>query len=55
MTPRHQRPLGRRKLLVALGGAVVAAPVAAAVAPHALAGAGPDGDGAAPWPRARCR
>lgn len=38
MTPRHQRPLARRKLLVALGGAVVAAPVAAAVAPHALAG-----------------
>jgi hypothetical protein len=48
MTPRHQRPLGRRKLLVALGGAVVAAPVAAAVAPHALAGAGPDGGGASP-------
>jgi hypothetical protein len=44
MTPRHQRPLGRRKLLVALGGAVVAAPVAAAVAPHALAGVGADGD-----------
>ncbi|MFD5007425.1 glycoside hydrolase family 64 protein [Streptomyces mutabilis] len=48
MTPRHQRPLGRRKLLVALGGAVVAAPVAAAVAPHALAGVGADGDTAAP-------
>ncbi|MGX1402972.1 hypothetical protein RKD40_000585 [Streptomyces ambofaciens] len=42
MTPRHQRPLARRKLLVALGGAVVAAPVAAAVAPHALAGVGSD-------------
>lgn len=48
MTPRHQRPLGRRKLLVALGGAVVAAPVAAAVAPHALAGVDADGDTAAP-------
>ncbi|MGV9292178.1 glycoside hydrolase family 64 protein [Streptomyces sp. NPDC003719] len=43
MTPRHQRPLGRRKLLVALGGAVVAAPAVAAVAPHALAGTGADG------------
>ncbi|GAA5206983.1 glycoside hydrolase family 64 protein [Streptomyces thinghirensis] len=42
MTPRHQRPLARRKLLVALGGMVVAAPVAAAVAPHALAGVGSD-------------
>ncbi|WP_217251345.1 glycoside hydrolase family 64 protein [Streptomyces sp. AC602_WCS936] len=48
MTPRHQRPLGRRKLLVALGGAAVAAPVAAAVAPHALAGVGADDDTAAP-------
>ncbi|MFE0819323.1 glycoside hydrolase family 64 protein [Streptomyces sp. NPDC058794] len=48
MTPRHQRPLGRRKLLAALGGAAVAAPVAAAVAPHALAGVGADGDPAAP-------
>ncbi|MGW0336258.1 glycoside hydrolase family 64 protein [Streptomyces sp. NPDC003011] len=38
MTPRHQRSLGRRKLLFALGGAVVAAPAVAAVAPHALAG-----------------
>ncbi|MEU6357290.1 beta-1,3-glucanase family protein [Streptomyces sp. NPDC047072] len=38
MTPRHQRGLGRRKLLFALGGAVVAAPAVAAVAPHALAG-----------------
>ncbi|WP_406131091.1 beta-1,3-glucanase family protein [Streptomyces sp. NBC_00989] len=36
-TPRHQRPLGRRKLLFALGGAVVAAPAVAALAPHALA------------------
>ncbi|MFG3212357.1 glycoside hydrolase family 64 protein [Streptomyces tendae] len=42
MTPRHQRPLARRKLLVALGGMVVAAPVAAAVAPHALAEVGAD-------------
>ncbi|MFE0811692.1 glycoside hydrolase family 64 protein [Streptomyces sp. NPDC058848] len=48
MTPRHQRPLGRRKLLAALGGAAVAAPVAAAVAPHALAGVGADSDPAAP-------
>ncbi|MFC8867521.1 beta-1,3-glucanase family protein [Streptomyces sp. NPDC057148] len=48
MTPRHQRPLGRRKLLVSLGGAAVAAPVAAAVAPHALAGVGADGGTAAP-------
>ncbi|MGV9698629.1 glycoside hydrolase family 64 protein [Streptomyces sp. NPDC003470] len=48
MTPRHQRPLGRRKLLVALGGAVVAAPAVAAVAPHALAGTGADGGTAAP-------
>ncbi|MEU0335393.1 beta-1,3-glucanase family protein [Streptomyces sp. NPDC006193] len=43
MTPRHQRNLGRRKFLFALGGAAVAAPVVAAVAPHALAG--PAGDG----------
>ncbi|MGC9441839.1 glycoside hydrolase family 64 protein [Streptomyces sp. WG5] len=48
MTSRHQRPLGRRKLLVALGGAVVAAPVAAAVAPHALAEVGSDSGPAAP-------
>lgn len=53
MTPRHQRPLARRKLLVALGGAVVAAPVAAAVAPHALAGIGPDGP--APAAAGACR
>ncbi|MEY9490615.1 hypothetical protein RKD26_006409 [Streptomyces calvus] len=38
MTPRHQRNLGRRKLLFALGGAAVAVPAAAALAPHALAG-----------------
>ncbi|MFK4149178.1 beta-1,3-glucanase family protein [Streptomyces sp. NPDC004065] len=38
MTPRHQRALGRRKFLVALGGAAVAAPAVAAIAPHALAG-----------------
>ncbi|MEU9354297.1 glycoside hydrolase family 64 protein [Streptomyces griseoloalbus] len=38
MTPRHQRTLGRRKVLFALGGAAVAVPAAAALAPHALAG-----------------
>ncbi|MFJ8630677.1 beta-1,3-glucanase family protein [Streptomyces sp. NPDC093568] len=38
MTPRHQRPLGRRRLLLTLGGAAVAVPVAAAVTPYALAG-----------------
>ncbi|GGU23124.1 glycoside hydrolase family 64 protein [Streptomyces coeruleorubidus] len=37
MTPRHRRPLTRRTLLTALGGAVVAAPAVAALAPHALA------------------
>ncbi|KOU75957.1 glycosyl hydrolase [Streptomyces sp. MMG1533] len=37
MTPRHQRDLGRRKLLVALGGAAVAAPAVAAMGPYALA------------------
>lgn len=37
MTPRHQRNLGRRKVLFALGGAAVAVPAAAAIAPHALA------------------
>ncbi|MFJ9664735.1 glycoside hydrolase family 64 protein [Streptomyces sp. NPDC101219] len=42
MTPRHQRTLGRRKVLFALGGAAVAAPAVAALAPHALA----DGPGA---------
>lgn len=44
MTSRHQRPLGRRRLLFALGGAAVAVPTAAAVAPYALAGAPTDGD-----------
>ncbi|MFG2310509.1 beta-1,3-glucanase family protein [Streptomyces sp. NPDC048566] len=38
MTPRHQRDLTRRKLLFALGGAAVAVPAIATVAPHALAG-----------------
>ncbi|WP_328350007.1 glycoside hydrolase family 64 protein [Streptomyces sp. NBC_00445] len=38
MTPRHQRTLGRRRFLVALAGAAVAAPGVAAIAPHALAG-----------------
>ncbi|GGY99683.1 beta-1,3-glucanase family protein [Streptomyces poonensis] len=42
MTARHQRTLGRRKLLFALGGAAVAVPAVAAVAPHALAD--PTGD-----------
>ncbi|MEW1642770.1 glycoside hydrolase family 64 protein [Streptomyces sp. NPDC091219] len=37
MTARHHRPLGRRKLLFALGGAAVAAPAVAALAPYALA------------------
>lgn len=37
MTARHQRNLGRRKLLFALGGAAVALPAAAVIAPHALA------------------
>ncbi|WP_329352675.1 beta-1,3-glucanase family protein [Streptomyces sp. NBC_01261] len=37
MTPRHQRTLGRRKLLFTLAGAAVAAPAVAALAPHALA------------------
>jgi hypothetical protein len=37
MTPRHQRHLGRRKVLFALGGAMAAAPAVAALAPHALA------------------
>lgn len=43
MTPRHQRTLGRRKLLFALGGAAVALPAAAAIAPHALAGQSGEG------------
>jgi hypothetical protein len=38
MTPRHQRNLTRRKMLFALGGAAVAVPAIAAVAPLALAG-----------------
>ncbi|WP_030175347.1 beta-1,3-glucanase family protein [Streptomyces sp. NRRL S-813] len=38
MAPRHQRTLGRRKFLAALGGVAVAAPAAAVIAPHALAG-----------------
>ncbi|MFE6284242.1 glycoside hydrolase family 64 protein [Streptomyces sp. NPDC057877] len=37
MTARHQRRLGRRKLLFALGGAAVAIPAAATLAPYALA------------------
>ncbi|WP_406193327.1 beta-1,3-glucanase family protein [Streptomyces sp. NBC_01017] len=46
MTPRHQRTLGRRRLLFALGGAAVAVPAIATVAPHALAGT--PASGAAP-------
>ncbi|GHK02787.1 glycosyl hydrolase [Streptomyces sp. Y2F8-2] len=38
MAPRHQRNLTRRKLFIALGGAAVAAPAVAALAPYALAG-----------------
>ncbi|MFC8713649.1 beta-1,3-glucanase family protein [Streptomyces sp. NPDC057197] len=37
MAPRHQRPLGRRTFLTALGGAALAAPALAALAPRALA------------------
>ncbi|MFE7855336.1 glycoside hydrolase family 64 protein [Streptomyces sp. NPDC057403] len=37
MTPRHQRNLTRRKMLFALGGAAVAVPTIATVAPYALA------------------
>ncbi|MEU4154542.1 beta-1,3-glucanase family protein [Streptomyces sp. NPDC026659] len=37
MTPRHQRNLTRRKLMIGLGGAAVAIPAAAAIAPFALA------------------
>jgi hypothetical protein len=48
MTPRHQRTLGRRKFLFALGGAVVAAPVVAAMAPYALAGTTATAGGALP-------
>ncbi|MFB6641350.1 beta-1,3-glucanase family protein [Streptomyces chartreusis] len=47
MTSRHQRPLGRRRLLFALGGAAVAVPVAATVAPNALAGTPAGGDATA--------
>lgn len=52
MTARHQRSLGRRKLLFALGGAAVAVPAIAAIAPHALADIGSDGDKAAPEAKA---
>ncbi|MEZ7002565.1 beta-1,3-glucanase family protein [Streptomyces sp. AD55] len=45
MTPRHQRNLGRRRLLYALGGAAVAVPAIAAIAPHALAETASGGDG----------
>jgi hypothetical protein len=38
MAPRHQRHLTRRKMLFALGGAAVAVPAIATIAPHALAG-----------------
>lgn len=37
MAPRHQRTVGRRTFLAALGGAAVAAPVVAAIGPQALA------------------
>ncbi|MFJ7073818.1 beta-1,3-glucanase family protein [Streptomyces sp. NPDC098781] len=47
MTPRHQRPLGRRRLLFALGGAAVAVPAAATLAPYALAGTPAAGDASA--------
>ncbi|MER5209701.1 glycoside hydrolase family 64 protein [Streptomyces sp. NPDC002838] len=47
MTPRHQHRPGRRKLLFALGGAAVAAPAVAALAPHALAGTADGSDAAA--------
>ncbi|MFJ8538954.1 beta-1,3-glucanase family protein [Streptomyces sp. NPDC093591] len=43
MTSRHQRPLGRRRLLLALGGTAVAVPAVAAVAPYALADTTADG------------
>ncbi|NUT30293.1 MAG: glycosyl hydrolase [Streptomyces sp.] len=38
MTSRHQRQLGRRRLLFALGGTAVAVPAVASMAPYALAG-----------------
>jgi hypothetical protein len=48
MTPRHQRTtVGRRTLLVTLGGAVVAAPATAALASYALADTAGDSGGAA--------
>jgi hypothetical protein len=47
MTPGHQRPLGRRRLLLTLGGAAVAVPVAATVAPYALADTSASGDASA--------
>ncbi|MEV6795606.1 beta-1,3-glucanase family protein [Streptomyces sp. NPDC051320] len=47
MTPRHHRPITRRKLLTALAGAAVAGPAIAVVAPHALASVAPGG-GASP-------
>ncbi|MEU1293636.1 MULTISPECIES: glycoside hydrolase family 64 protein [unclassified Streptomyces] len=40
MTPRHQRNLTRRKMMFALGGAAVAVPAVAAIAPYALADQG---------------
>ncbi|MET7486476.1 glycoside hydrolase family 64 protein [Streptomyces sp. NPDC005538] len=48
MTPRHQRALGRRKMLFALGGAAMAAPAIAALAPYALADTGSAAAGALP-------
>ncbi|WP_371667643.1 glycoside hydrolase family 64 protein [Streptomyces sp. NBC_00289] len=48
MTARHQRGLSRRKLLAALGGAAVAVPAVAALAPHALAGPAAGDDAAEP-------
>lgn len=41
MASRHQRTLTRRKMLFALGGAAVAVPAIATIAPHALAGQSP--------------
>jgi hypothetical protein len=46
-SPRHQRPLTRRRLLSAIAGAAVAGPAIAVAAPHALAAVTPD-DGARP-------
>jgi hypothetical protein len=48
MASRHQRPLGRRKFLAALGGAAAAAPAVTALAPHALAGTAPESGASAP-------